>query len=50
MGRQRALHELGFEFDGEAAEWMRWYTELRNISQSSMYGSGQGATFYLHNW
>lgn len=48
--RQRALEELGFEFDGEAAEWMRWYAELRDSSQSSMYGSGQGATFYLHNW
>ena len=48
--RQRALEDLGLEFDAEAAEWMRWYAELRDSSQSSMYGSGQGATFYLHNW
>lgn len=48
--RKRALLALGFEFDGERAEWLRWYGELRSSTEASMLGTGRGADFYLYNW
>ena len=48
--RQQSLQALGFEFDGERAEWLRWYEELKSSTEASMLGTGRGADFYLYNW
>ena len=48
--RQKILEELRFEFDGERAEWMRWYGELQVSTDDTMLGTGRGADFYLYNW
>ena len=48
--RQRTLQALGFEFDGERAEWLRWYEELMSSTEASMLGTGRGIDFYLYNW
>lgn len=32
-GRRAALDALGFEFDGERAEWLRWLTEIRTFRE-----------------
>lgn len=31
--RRAALEALGFEFDGERAEWLRWLTEIRTFRE-----------------
>ena len=31
--RRKNLQDLNFEFNGEIAEWMRWYNELRKFQQ-----------------
>ncbi len=48
--RRKVLEGLHFEFDGERAEWMRWFLELQVSSDDTMLGTGRGADFYLYNW
>ena len=50
MPRQRALQDLGFEWEAERAEWLRWFRELQASSDDAMLGTGRGADFYLYNW
>ncbi|CAL8464357.1 g3892 [Coccomyxa elongata] len=48
--RRKVLEDLQFEFDGDKAEWMRWYGELQKSTDDTMLGTGRGADFYLYNW
>ncbi len=32
-GKQQQLAAAGFEFDGERAEWLRWFNEIRTFSE-----------------
>ena len=51
---EAALRQVGFEFDGECAEWARWYNELRQFHRK--HGVAESGTytaewqFYLTNW
>ena len=52
--RRRQLTSLGFEFDDEAAEWRRWYNELRafegRVGHCDPVPLADGETFLLFNW
>ncbi len=52
--RRRQLASLGFEFDDEAAEWRRWFNELRAFQGRSGHCNpvplADGETFLLFNW
>jgi hypothetical protein len=45
---------IGFEFDDEEAEWLRWYGDLREVSEKRCMGHSETGTlgdeFYLTNW
>ena len=36
------LQELGFEFDGERAEWLRWFNEIRAFRWGGAWSGGGG--------
>jgi hypothetical protein len=48
------LCKVGFEFDAEAAEWLRWYNELQGFCQDHDVGDlgmfSEQSLFYLRNW
>jgi hypothetical protein len=51
------LQELDFEFDGERAEWLRWYKELKQFMDRSASRPERGweiqtaqKELYLTNW
>jgi len=49
--RKEKLLEIGFEFNDEEAEWMRWYREyLVQQADSSTANLTKPADFYLINW
>lgn len=53
-GRLNCLQELGFEFDVEQAEWLRWFNELRVYQQTSGESNpvplSGSSSFLLFNW
>ncbi|KAL4437291.1 hypothetical protein ABPG75_004430 [Micractinium tetrahymenae] len=53
-GRRAALEALGFEFDGERAEWLRWLTEIRTFREREGHCQPQPLAhpndFLLINW
>lgn len=52
--RRERLHAVGFEFDDERAEWLRWYNELKAFEAVSGHCTpvplAAGADFLLINW
>ncbi|KAL4439467.1 hypothetical protein ABPG77_008796 [Micractinium sp. CCAP 211/92] len=52
--RRAALEALGFEFDGERAEWLRWLTEIRTFREREGHCQPQPLAhpndFLLINW
>ena len=52
--RRRQLASLVFEFDDEAAEWRRWFNELRKfqgrMGHCNPVPLADGETFLLFNW
>ncbi|GFH32311.1 uncharacterized protein HaLaN_31509 [Haematococcus lacustris] len=52
--RQQQLQALGFEWDEDQADWMRWFRELAAFHAASGHSSpaplAQGVDLYLINW
>ncbi|KAG2441616.1 hypothetical protein HXX76_003236 [Chlamydomonas incerta] len=52
--RHTALAALGFEFDADEAEWVRWYNQLTAFRREAGHASPMplvtGADMYLSNW
>lgn len=46
--------EVGFEFDDEQAEWLRWYNEIRAFKEAHGHTTpaplAAGSDFLLMNW
>lgn len=52
--KEEALTGLGFEFDEDEAEWLRWFIDLARFKELHGHASpmqmSTGADFYLINW
>ncbi|CAG9461117.1 unnamed protein product [Pedinophyceae sp. YPF-701] len=57
--RRQQLEDAGFEFSEEAAEWMRWYSYVREASlespedtglSSMLSDVGKSENYYAQNW
>ncbi|PNW71343.1 hypothetical protein CHLRE_16g650350v5 [Chlamydomonas reinhardtii] len=52
--RHTALAALGFEFDADEAEWVRWFNQLTAFRREAGHASPMplvtGADMYLSNW
>ncbi|GAB4821396.1 hypothetical protein N2152v2_008442 [Parachlorella kessleri] len=52
--RRDRLQELGFEFDDEKSEWLRWFNELRSFQEQHGHATpaplAGGSDFLLINW
>ncbi|GMH40003.1 hypothetical protein BSKO_07907 [Bryopsis sp. KO-2023] len=52
--KRKLLEQVGFEFDRDDAEWMRWYTELkayqRDTGAVTPMALASGMNFFLINW
>lgn len=52
--REEALSALGFEWDADDAEWLRWFLDLARFKEVAGHASpmamATGADFYLINW
>lgn len=52
--RAGQLQDLGFEFDDEKAEWLRWYNEIKSFAgqhgHCNPVSLASGSDFLLNNW
>ncbi|GBF98592.1 hypothetical protein Rsub_11317 [Raphidocelis subcapitata] len=46
--KEEALQALGFEFDEDEAEWLRWFLDLARFKE--LRGHASPMTIYLINW